>query len=149
MTLGVGRAVAGTVADLAGGKGVVSRWPMPTGTSSLRRPNLRRGTGISGRSPPPPTLGLVLPAPDVARRTSASACSRHRWPSSRERDVADGLADGRLADGVEVNGGDGGRQGGRHGRHRAHLIVAAQAELCLATVDPSSRGEEVPPWMAS
>jgi hypothetical protein len=59
------------------------------------------------------------------------------------------LADDRLADGVEVNNGDDERLGGRHDRRRTRLIVVAQAELCLTAVDPSSRGEEVPPWMTS
>jgi hypothetical protein len=63
--------------------------------------------------------------------------------SQTDRQIDDGLADG-----VKMNGSDGERQGGRRGSHRARLVVA-QAELCLAAIDPSSGGEEVPPWMAS
>jgi hypothetical protein len=53
--------------------------------------------------------------------------------SQTDRQIDDGLADG-----VKVNDSDGERQGGRRGSHRARLIVVAQAELCLAAVDPST-----------
>jgi hypothetical protein len=111
-------------------------WSLSSSSSSSssssrpRAPRARHG---------PACLGIGLLAAAVAVLALASGAT-----SQTDRQIDDGLADG-----VKVNGSDGERQGGRRDGHLARLVVVTKGELCLAAVDPSSRGEEEPPWMTS